>query len=507
MSKVKSAICLSLMTLLIAALCFICFVSFPVSGTDTYNSILTMTEKDADLGLRYGGADDDSGKYLGGGFSAVYYPEGVISVEEYDTTLKGLQEEAAAPNADADKQEKVEEYTEKYAKVGNLYFDVDKVKMTDGQPDDDFKAQFQNAVDLFTARYEALKLEDFRVSVFDGYAVRVFVSQDDTAAFQLLAYTGEFTVKYGSDASSATTIMPARSTESITDYVKGAHARTGVNGASYVVIDFTDKGREALAKASADAENSSATAFFRVGDNDALQLSVSEQIDQDSLYISNSSFTEISAKASAALVDTAVNGAQTELNFTVENTTNHHALYGEDSMMWLYIVFGVLSVAMLAFFFVRYRLLGFAHLYTYLLFLCGTVLCIWAIPFLKLSVETFAAVMLTAALLSVSDAVTFEKVRAEYATGKTMTSSVKAGYKKCFWNLFDVHIVLALVGFFTYFVALPSLSSFAFLLGLTSVFSGLGTLFVNRFNWAILMAYTPKKGAFCNFKREETEDE
>ncbi len=496
MSKIKSAICLTLMTLLIAGLCFICFVSFGLpNGIDTYNSILTMTEKDADLGMRYGGSEDMSGRYLGGGYSAVYYPEGVISAEEYDTTLNGMEN-------DADKQA---EYKDRYAKVGNLYFDTDEIKVTDGKPDEAFEAQFQSAVDLFTARYEALHLEDFRVSVFDGYAVRVFVGRNDTAAFTPLSYTGEFSVKYGSDSDSATTIMPERG-KSINDYVKGAHA-SSLAGNHAVVIDFTKEGREALAKASAGAADSSATAFFCVGDNDALQLTVDTQIDEKSLSITSTSFTDISAKTSAALIDTAVNGAKTELSFTVEDTAGYHGLYGENALLWMYVVFGVAFLAMMVFFFVRYHLLAFAHLYTYLLFLCGTVLCVWAIPFLTLSVETFIAFMLTSVLLSVSDAVTFEKARAEFATGKTMASSVKTGYSKCFWNLFDVHIVLALAGFFTFFVALPSLSSFGFLFGLTTVFSGLGALLVSRFNWAILMAYTPKKGAFCNFKREETEDE
>ncbi len=496
MSKVKSAICLTLMTLLIAGLCFICFLSFDLpNGTDTYNSILTMTEKDADLGMRYGGKSDESGRYLGGGYTAVYYPEGVISAEEYETSLKGMTDEEKT------------EYEEQYEKVGDLYFDTDKIKVENGAPDADFKAGFESAVELFTARYEALHLEDVRVSVFDGYAVRVFVPQSDTAAFTPLSYTGDFTVKYGSDASSAATIMPARSTESITDYVKGAYMRTGADGTNYVVVDFTKKGREALAKASDGAADSAATAFFQVGENSALQLSVNEKIDQDSLYISNGQFTEISAKSSAILIDSAVNGAKTELAFTVTDTNSYHALYGENSLLWMYVAFGVFFAAMLVFFFVRYHLLAFAHLYTYLLFLCGTVLCVWAIPFLALSVETFTAFLLASLLLCVGDAVTFEKARAEYATGKTMVSSVKTGYSKCFWDLFDVHIVLALAGFFTFFVALPALSSFAFLFGLTTVFSGLGTLLINRFNWAILMAYTPKKGAFCNFKREETEDE
>ncbi len=496
MSKIKSAICLTLMTLLIAGLCFICFVSFGLpNGIETYNSILSMTEKDADLGMQYGGADDQSGRYLGGGYSAVYYPDGVISAEAYDTALRGMEEE--------DKRE----YEEQHEKIGNLYFDTEKIKVTDGRPDGDFEDQFLNAVKIFTARYEALHLEDVRVSVFDGYAVRVFVPQKYTAAFEPLSYTGEFTVKYGSASDSAATIMPARATESIGDYIKGAHSRAGADGTNYVVIDFTKKGREALAKASEGAADSSSTAFFQVGEKSALQLTVSEKIDQDSLYISNESFTEISAKSSAVLIDSAINGMQTELTFTAADTNAYHALYGENALMWMYIVFGIFFLAMVVFFFVRYHLLGFAHLYTYLLFLCGTVLCVWAIPFLTLSVETFTAFMLTSLLLCVSNVVVFEKARAEYATGKTMASSVKAGYSKSFWNLFDVHIVLALAGFFTFFVALPPLSSFAFLFGLTTVFSGLGALLINRFNWAILMAYTSKKGPFCNFKREETENE
>lgn len=505
MSKVKSAICLTLMTLLIAGLCFICFVSFGLpNGIDTYNSILSMTEKDADLGMRYGGADDHSDRYLGGGYTAVYYPDGVISAEEFE--LEFNSHDKYDNTYDPDLQDIL-----RYEKVGNLYFDSDKIKSANSsgtyEPNDDFKEQFQNAVKLFTARYEALHLEDVRVSVFDGYAVRVFVPQSDTAALEPLSYTGEFTVKYGSSVDSATTIMPARTTESINDYIKGAYSRAGADGTNYVVIDFTAKGREALAKASDGAADSSATAFFQVGENSALQLTVSDKIDQDSLYISNGQFTEISAKSSAVLIDTAVNGVQTELVFEMTETNVSRALYGENSLMWMYIVFGVFFAAMAVFFLVRYHLLGFAHLYTYLLFLCGTVLCVWAIPFLTLSVETFTAFMLTSLLLCVSNVVVFEKAKAEYSTGKTMVSSVKTGYSKSFWNLFDLHIVLALAGFFTFFVALPALSSFAFVFGLTAVFSGLGALLINRFNWAILMAYTPKKGAFCNFKREETEDE
>ena len=49
MGKIKSAILLALMTILIAALCFISTVSFS-SGIKYFNSVVSLTEKDAYLG-------------------------------------------------------------------------------------------------------------------------------------------------------------------------------------------------------------------------------------------------------------------------------------------------------------------------------------------------------------------------------------------------------------------------------------------------------------------------
>ncbi len=304
--------------------------------------------------------------------------------------------------------------------------------------------------------------------------------------------------------------MPAteRKDDVIGDYIKSAGTRSGANGVSAVTIELTEKGRKALHSATEGAtQDASVTIFFMVGENTVLRMGTYQPLDESSLTISSTSMTEMEAKTDAILIDTTLNSVSTDLTFKVAGQTAYHAQYGENALMMLYIVYAALAVIMLVFFFVRYRLLAFAHLYTYLLFVCASVLCVWAIPFLSLSTETFTAFLLTSVLLSVADAVTFENVRKEYALGKTMTSSVKTGYQKCMWKLFDLHIVLALIGFFTFFVALPPFSSFAFVLGLTSVFSGLGALIVNRFNWAILMAYTPKKGAFCNFKREEVEDE
>lgn len=501
MGKKKSVVLLIIYTLLIAVLCFICTVSFSY-GTDnmyTFSSVMRMMDKDADLGLAYG-ANADAGAYLGGGYSAVYYPEGVISAKEYDDNIRDMSEEDAAEYADT--------YVRYPDANGSVYLEKGVAANDDGTMQDSFKSAFDSALKTVTERVARLRVDGARVDVVGDYAIRVFMPSmmdGEYSAMTLFAYTGALDIRCGTDEASATSLFNITSKYSLSDYIKSIGSRTSGDTA-YVEFIFTDMGQEALKTATSGAAETAVTLYFYVGDTSVISLSVSEVYDQNSLYISGS-YTAETANAVAVLFDTAMSGSADDLTFTAGDAYFQPALYGGNTVYMLYIAFGVCFVAMMAFFFIRYRRLGFVHLYTYLLFLFAMILCGWSIPFVYLSVETFLAFMLASVLLCVSNAVTFESARKEYALGKTMTSSVKTGYKKCFWKLFDLHIAVALIAFLVAAIAISSLQVAAFVLGLATVFSGVGTLAVNRFGWAVMMATSKQTGKFCNFKREEVEDE
>lgn len=498
MGKKKSVVLLVIYTLLIAVLCFICTVSFSY-GTDgmyAFSSVMRMMEKDADLGLAYG-ANADAGAYLGGGYSAVYYPEGVISAREYRDDF-----------ADDPTSEEAQNYVRYPDENGPVYLEKDVACDADGKMTNSFKTAFADALETVTARFAALRADGARVESVGGYAIRVFLPammDGEYTAVNLFANTGELSLRCGTDEATATDVFSVRSDETIADYVSAVNARSAGETA-YVEFVFTDAGREKLADATSGAAETAVTLYFYVGDALIINLSVSEAYDQNTLYISGS-YTPETAATVAVLMSTAIGGSEDDLSLTPADAYFHPALYGESTVWMLYLTFGIFFVAMMAFFFVRYHRLAFVHLYTYLLFLFVNILCGWAIPFVYLSVETFLAFLCASVLLCVSDAVCFESARKEYALGKTMTSSVKTGYKKCFWKLFDLHIVLAVIGFLTYAVALSSLQTAAFVFGLATVFSGLASLAVNRFGWAVMMGTSKRQGAFCNFRREETDDE
>lgn len=498
MGKIKSAICITLFTLFIAALCFVCTVSFSYgeNGMYAFNSILRMTAKDAELGGSYGAEG-----YLGGGYSVVYYPEGVISAKEYESNLGGI----------ADEDDKAE-YAEKYVAdaTKTLYFDKEKVCDGGNAPSESFKASFEKTSSLLKDRYSLLRKDGVQLKVADGYTVRVFLAKDvmdsELYAFTANSFTGKVTVRYGEadKPESAKTILPARADKPITDYLKKVSSRTAADGTAYVVLDFTSEGRKIIASETATAN----TMYFMVGENAVIPFKVTEAIDQSSLYLSGS-YTAESAKVCATVMNSVLHDAQAEdlLTLTLADGYQHEALYGNNALTYLYIAFGVCFVGMAVFFLIRYRALAFAHIYTYLIFLIAMILCVWSIPFLYISVETFLAVALVSLLLGASNAYCFENAKKEYALGKTMTSSVKSGYKRSMLPLIDLHIVLAALSFIVYGIGLTNLSLFAFVLGLGTVFSCLCTIGLNRFMWAIMMAFTKNKGKFCNFKREEVEED
>ncbi len=118
MGKGKSAVFTVLFTVLIVVLCAMCVVPtftlpFNVGGTVTeYRSVLEVMSLDADLG---------------GGYSTVYYPEGVISSAEYDAEYEAKKEVSDTL---------AEEYADGYVKHGSLYLEKDITE--DGDADADF---------------------------------------------------------------------------------------------------------------------------------------------------------------------------------------------------------------------------------------------------------------------------------------------------------------------------------------------------------------------------------
>ena len=159
--------------------------------------MLSLTQKDADLGAPYGSGDG----YLGGGYVGVYYPEGVVSAQEYEENLAGYEalvasyteqvevetnavKKAELENRLEEATETYEEYKANYVAYGNALYlfkgddDADGIVGEDNLPTEEFKASFTAARDTIVNRYARLRQDGVRVDVQDDYAIRVFLPQE-----------------------------------------------------------------------------------------------------------------------------------------------------------------------------------------------------------------------------------------------------------------------------------------------------------------------------------------
>ena len=152
MGKKKSVVLIVLVTILIAALAFISVATFAVPSTvNIFNSLLNTVELGTDLG---------------GGYYTVYYPEGVITQDEYqliESQYKQAQEEGNASD-----------YVnpEDYTKHKGIYLSNDIID-AQGNVDETFAAEFEKAYNALSYRFEHKNLSGYSVKIQDDYTVLV----------------------------------------------------------------------------------------------------------------------------------------------------------------------------------------------------------------------------------------------------------------------------------------------------------------------------------------------
>ena len=489
MSKKKSTVCLVLITILLAVVCAMTFVSFPVPGTvKDFNSILS------NVGL---------GTDVGGSYYTVYYPEGVLSKEEYESQYDVLPEDKKASFAD------------KYDAHGDLYVEHDLIG-------DAFLSDLSGALSVISDRYEKMGIAGYTVSLYDDYTIRVTLpssTQYPEEIFELFSHEGDFSL----GASAGVKGFGANRFHTISEYFKGASAHTR-DHTPYLQIDMTDTGSEKVVEysgkliedansSSTDSSDSSTTQtakdvsiYFNVGDNSIANMVISESIGSDSIFISGYK-TEEQAKAVATLLDSVIKGNTFDLVFTVGSVYTAEATYGENATMILLVILGVLTLAMAIYFIVVHRGVGAAHLYAFLTYALLMIILLASVPTLFVTVSSLLGVLFSAALLVGTNLTIFARIKKEFDLGKTISASVKLGYEKSLYPTLELHVALALFALLGALIGVTELHLFAFTFGVGVLLSGVCTLVLTRFFWHIMMNHAKNQFTFCNWKREETDDE
>ena len=494
MGKKKSTALIVLITIVLVGLLFLSFTpTFSVKSPNSFRSLLSIV---------------DLGRDLDGGYYTVYYPEGVISKAEYET-LKA-EYDYVASNTEEGQTPSVENPEENYTVYKGIYLSND-IYASDAGVTETFASQFDTALKAVQARYEGMGFSDFSVRVQDDYTAESLAQ----SIFTLFSYSGDILFTDASTRGGTSTVQMEGSSENLS---RASIADAGDSGYA-VVLHFTSAGREAfreltstLASASSDSSSSSSsssssTLYIYVGDDQVMGAGVSEEMNQSSVSVTGG-YTREQAQAIASLINSSIDEDDV-IGFDFESPEYYSmdALTGTNTALIAAICIGVLFVAMIVFSLVKFKGMGLAHTYGFVTFLVAVVACISLIPGIQLTLGGIAAILLASAMLVSCNYYAFNNIKKEFATGKTLTASVKSGYKKSLAFTIDVHAILVLASLAIWLIATGAAKFMALIFLLSIAISAVCTLLVTRFYLYMFMAQPKNKIAFVGFKREETEDE
>lgn len=486
MGKKKSVALVIVFTVIIAFLIAMCVVPtftlpFDVNGSiKEYNSVLNVMSYDS---------------RLGGGYYSIFYPEGVISKSEYESTYEAKK---------AVSEKSAEEYAADYTAHGSLYLNKDIVE--NGDADADFKEDFEKMTRVICARFDAMDLNYLSVDILDDYSIRVEVSSEVTSpdtVFGVLSAGGEFTI---SGASRTLPYMPAN--RHTMDYFIKSVSVASSSGSYYVKMDFTDEGRTLFNTVSTTiaADEDDQTINFNVGENAVISFSLDEGLDQSSLYISG--YTDyLTAKAVAVLFDSCLDEddvLEADMNAATTRTVE---VESDDMMKYVYLAFGIVILVTAVLSVIKYRGMGVAHIYGFLSYLIIAIMIVSLAGYMYLSASGILAIFLGFLLTAVSNFYYFTNIRKEFESGKRIEAAVKEAYKKSVLPLVDIYAVLIIASIFMMTVGTAALKVFGQVLLFSLISAGASSILLTRFYLAFFMGAVKDKFKFCNFEREVDDDE
>ena len=501
MGKKKSVVLMVLLTIVIVVLCAITvFPSFAIpKSVKKWNPAV----------MQY-----DLGTDLGGGYYTYYYPKGVISETEFENNSAVLE------------GEEKEKYENSYVKHGGLYLSVDEddniVKADGVTVTEEFSGAFAKATKEISARFAKKGYADFRVAVVDDYALRIELPASETSknqsaaenasrAFTLFALTGELTFEKSG------AIVDELKENGIQDLVKSISVDTQYEVA-YLEIKFTSLGKEMVktfksnASSSSDSSNSTATTLdVKVGDQTLLQIS-SDYIDDENVVkypIANESELRYVETLNILLNSALKNGAyDIEFRDISSDIRTFEPVYGDKVLTLLYIALTVVIAGVIAYAIVRMGRYGIVNLYVTLSYLIITALCFAFISegVFTVTLGTVLVFLMGLVLVNVLHAHVYQAIKAEFNLGKTVESSVKAGYKKTLFGMVDIYAVLLLGGlaFLIGAAGLHTVATQAIICIVTGAFCNL--LWARAINFVFLSA-SKNKYKYFRFVREDDDDE
>ncbi len=374
------------------------------------------------------------------------------------------------------------------------YYAVLTPKAAEGYDESNQEDMFDSAVDILRTRLDNKGYTEATITIQGIGAdreIRVEVPEidDPEEVLNIIGSSGELTF----EDESGTVYLTG------TD-IKDCQGGYDKDGKPIVYLEFTTEGVTKFSNATGKLVNQ--IMYIKLGGEIISQPTVNEQITNATAEITGlASFEE--AESIAAVIK----AGKLPLEFEVGEANRISATLGENALnasvfaglIGLIVIFAVMIV--------RYRGMGIASSLALTIYTVIMILLLAIVPWVELTLPGIAGIILSIGMAVDANVIIFERIREEYASGKTVAFAVQAGFKRAFVTILDSNITTILASIVLWILCPGSIKGFAITLLIGVVLSMITAIVVTRGLINLLMNLASNKSKFFNLKKEVLEND
>lgn len=368
-------------------------------------------------------------------------------------------------------------------------YEASELEGSDVSFDDSLEATRTRIYNMITQDYT-----EAQVSIQQGNRIRVEVPDvsDPEEIFDSIGKPAklEFKITEGVDADAVLT------GSNIQNVYASYNSQDGEWG---VTVVFDAEGKQIFADVTTQHVNESL--YIYVNNELISSATIKEAITGGTTFISGS-YTEQSAEQFA----TQIMSGTFAVNLTLLENSVISATLGEDALKYSLIA-GIIGLFLIfAFMIWRYRMMGVVASCSLCVYILLMLFFLQAIPGVQLTLAGIAGIILSVGMAIDGNIIVFERIREEYATGKRIEGSIKAGFKRATPSILDSNITTIIAAIILWIFGTGSIQGFAITLLIGLVLSVFNSLVLSRGFFAIYYPFNSTKANRYGLAREVKAD-
>lgn len=281
--------------------------------------------------------------------------------------------------------------------------------------------------------------------------------------------------------------------------IKDAKAGYDENGNPIVVLEFTTEGQKAFALATEKvAAYDDNKLYIYLGDNEVSAPTVKEKIDSP-----NAEITNIGTIEEAQTMASVIKSGALEIKFKVGETQKMSASLGEGVLKNAMIATGVGLLVVMAILIAFYGGFGVAASIALMIYVILYTCVLAVFPWVQLTFPGIAGIVLSIGMAVDANVIIFDRIKEEFENGKTVTSSIKAGYKRAVITVLDSNVTTILAAIVLWILCSGSIKGFAITLFLGVLVSMFTAIVVTRWLTKVVRPLAKNEERFFGLKRRD----